>query len=223
MIQDNKDAALELAKGCGFCDPDDDWPVPVKVCSLDNLQAFYNSARKPLIREVATVMLMVADGDEQITELQQQLLATQEAYQRVREALLVAEEYLPVTGDAIVKSDLGHIAQALANPPSMEALEQDRAKRKLEEESAELTEKLKKVENAKFGEREAYFNSGFKHASSEISHKLDYAYNKGNQDWRDDMRTRICCIYDDIVAGNLDSVGRIRKELEELIATPGQA
>jgi len=77
-----------------------------------------------------------ADGDEQITELQQQLLATQEAYQRVREALLVAVEYLPATGDAIVESDLGHIARALSNPPSIEALEH----KKLEGEIAVLDE-----------------------------------------------------------------------------------
>jgi len=73
-------------------------------------------------------------------ELEQQLLATQEAYQRVVAALNESNSYIRSTDNGgfsalpVIKAN----KKALANPPSLEALENDREKRKLTDEIAVL-------------------------------------------------------------------------------------
>jgi antirestriction protein len=132
MSQGNKDAALELAKECraerfNIGLDYHEW----RTQFTDNqLEANYNAARKPLeeerdkaIKRSQTYFTEMCDVIEKHDKQYQQLLITQEAYQRVVEALQDSNGILAwiPRSDAsgqVIKNEL-----ALANPPSLEALE----------------------------------------------------------------------------------------------------
>jgi len=152
MTADNKDAALALADDLGILKFDADIPEAMFV-EFNSLPVYYNAARKPLEEKlVRGKKLLVEQMDitnertksviylrselmelkelhsVELHEQRQQLLATQEAYQRVVEALKKA---VPFIG---YQAHVPHISEqaeeALANPPSLEALE----RKKLEDE-----------------------------------------------------------------------------------------
>jgi organic radical activating enzyme len=138
MTQDNKDAALELAKECGIkFGVIRNGMIPINGYSVD-LVDYYNAARKPLEEAVAHYKNDQVVSAEKERIMQQQLLATQEAYQRVVEALENLAKIV-VTQVGADYNDVIHAAyiegrDALANPPSLEAVE----RKKLEDEIAVL-------------------------------------------------------------------------------------
>jgi len=134
--QDNKDAALELAK-------------EFTVRRTFDTVGYYNAARKPLeeerdeaIKRAQTYFNEMCDVVEKHDKQYQQLLATQEAYQRVVEALKDSNGILDgIYGNARrqAEAQITDNNEALANPPSLEAVE----RKKLEDEIVVL-------EDAKF-------------------------------------------------------------------------
>jgi len=133
MNKDNKDAALELAKELGILKRDLDIPE-VTFVESDRLPTYYNAARKPLDGLLMAAQLDVQWLQDKNSQLRQQLLATQEAYQRVADAL---EHSIAFIGrDAEVPGIRKNAQLALANPPSLEMVE----RKKLEDEIAVLEE-----------------------------------------------------------------------------------
>ena len=147
MTQDNKDAALELADTVGITDHGTARTLSGEKCRYvtdRQFSAYYNAARKPLEELLqksswaeAEAMTLVISHEEVIEKLQQQLLATQDAYQRVAKALDIADNFVPIHGrNEWVNSQIDIINAAIANPPSLEALE----RKKLEDEIVVLEE-----------------------------------------------------------------------------------
>jgi len=136
----DKDAALELAKECGGFAPSGVFPKAVAFYP-DKLTAYYNAARKPLEEHNARLSARAFKAEAEYgtilnhcRTLEQQLLATQEAYQRVVEALKESTEQIKAYDDCVGAGWVNILVQdneqALANPPSLEAVE----RKKLEDE-----------------------------------------------------------------------------------------
>jgi hypothetical protein len=120
-MTDTKQAALELARECGsMCGE-------ILCVTGDEIAGYYNAARKPLEEENAELIARFDVEFRRVKELEQQLIATQEAYQRAADMLM-----LIYRGNKVW--NLGSISGALANPPSIEMVE----RKKLEDEIAVL-------------------------------------------------------------------------------------
>jgi len=126
---DNKDAALELAKECGFSATQNFQLRDVYLAFPNEVIALYNDARKPLEEDIEGLLKDTQSLANDLHKTEQQLLATQEAYQRVAEAL---REFMLMTSRLNPAYDKAE--EALANPPSLEAVE----RKKLEDEIAVL-------------------------------------------------------------------------------------
>jgi flagellar biosynthesis/type III secretory pathway chaperone len=118
----NKDAALELAKNCDT----DNRTLNALEQVLAKVAA---DARKPLEDDIEGLLKDTQSLANDLHRTEQQLLATQEAYQRVAGAANLPQQSL---------SEMVHrtwaIEEALANPPSMDMVE----RKKLEDEIAVL-------------------------------------------------------------------------------------
>ena len=148
MTQDNKDAALELEKECGFVlrDKEPAWVGTELVGDEEGVVDLYNAARKPWEEENENLRSELEESHRmrEFTELlsdklSEHLLATQEAYQRVHNALLDSNGVLSDVTSASYSLGLAQLhdnEQALSNPPSLEMVE----RKKLEDEIAVLVE-----------------------------------------------------------------------------------
>jgi len=122
----NKRDALELAKVYDLYGNQPEFLV-----------GYFNAARKPLEEaaqeEIDRLNGQIGARDVKIQSLQQQLLATQEAYQRVAQA---SKELLAWSIEARFPAStvIIRVEEALANPPSLEALEKAIAKERAQTE-----------------------------------------------------------------------------------------
>jgi len=130
--EDAAKAALELAKECGIKYRLTPEKTTEMWCLDDAVVNYYNAARKPLEEEVEREKLYSSMLFDQVNGLNQQLLATQEAYQRVVEALDESDSYIRSNDNGgfsalpVIRSN----KKAIANKPSLEAVE----RKKLEDE-----------------------------------------------------------------------------------------
>jgi len=125
--QDNKDAALELAKECGMADALGYFSIPCSVMDI-HLSKYYNAARKPLEEAERRAQYWKDEhiaANEEVEKLHQQLLATQEAYQKQRAAVIAMAEdgWLHHGVEGMSEPQFKLYEANNANPPSLEMVE----------------------------------------------------------------------------------------------------